>query len=475
MTAWSLIDGPVPILIGIAAFTTLAAAMRGGTRRWCATVAAIAVAAAVVSVIGGVASGIEHEVGSSFPKSFFAWAALPLFAAGVAVAGWRRGGRRRAVSLASVVLLALFGADQVNAHYAYLPTVGDAIGRPLPGQVSAGALVALRPTSRPVAEHDGVVVPLEIPGTVSHFRARGAFVWLPPAYFAPTHPELPVVLLLAGVPGDPSNMLRAGRAGRFAASYAHHHGGLAPILVFPDQNGAFTRDTECVDGPRGNAETYLTVDVPRDIAHRFGATTDPARWAIVGFSEGGTCALTLALAHPDRFGSFVDIAGDLGPNAASGPDAVRRTIERLYGGDAAEWSAHDPSTLLRSDAARRVSGRIVAGLADHRAAEAGRALVEVAQRSCVALRLESVPGAHSYAVVVRALQLELPRLADQLLGASSVAPATASRTSTSFVGPSTSVSTRLSSMTHQATAPTSAPTIGKTMNAHSCSSASPPA
>lgn len=417
MTALSLLGGPVPLVLGIVAFGSLAGAVLGGTRRWHLTVAALALGAATVSVVAGMASGIEHHLGSSFPKSFFVWAALPIFAMAVTVAGWRRAGWRRGLSLASIPLLALFGADQVNAHYAYLPTLGDAVGLPLHGQVSAGSLASLRDTSEPVADNHGVVVPLPIAGTVSHFAARRAFVWLPPVYFSPNRPALPVVMMLAGVPGDPSNMLRAGHAGTFAADYARAHGGLAPILVFPDQNGAFTNDTECVDGPRGNAETYLTVDVPRAVEHRFHTATDPARWAIVGFSEGGTCALTLALAHPDEFRVFVDIAGDVRPNAASGPDAPRRTIGRLYGGDATEWSAHDPITLLRSRSARHVSGRIVAGRDDHRASEAARVLVDAARRAHVRVTFEQLPGTHSFGVVVRTLRVELPRVADQLLAA----------------------------------------------------------
>jgi S-formylglutathione hydrolase FrmB len=250
---------------------------------------------------------------------------------------------------------------------------------------------------------------------VSHFHGRRAFVWLPPAYFAAHHPDLPVVMILAGVPGDPSNMIRAGHADRIAARYAREHRGLAPMLVFPDENGAFTNDTECVDGPRGDAETYLVVDVRRAIERRFDPARGARRWAIVGFSEGGTCALTLTLAHPHLFGTFVDIAGDLRPNAATGRDAVQRTIGRLYGGRAEEWSEHDPIRLLHDDAAPHVSGWIVSGLGDRHAFDAGRALVAAAQHSDVDVQLVSVPGTHSFATVVRALQLELPRLADRLL------------------------------------------------------------
>jgi len=419
VTALSLIGGALPLVLGIAAFGALLGAVASRRWQWYLLVLTLAAGSLAVSVVVGMASGIEHSVGSSFPDSFFVWAALPLFATAVTVAGWRfRSPGRRVLSVASIVLLALFGADQINAHYDYLPTVGDAIGLPMRGQVAPRALLALHDTSRLVAANDGVVVPLPIAGTVSHFHGRRAFVWLPPAYFAPRRPDLPVVMMLAGVPGDPSNMIRAGHADRIAAAYARTHGGLAPILVFPDDNGAFTNDTECVDGPRGRAETYLTIDVRRAIEHRFDVARAAQRWAVVGFSEGGTCAVTLALAHPHLFGTFVDISGDLRPNAASGRDEVRRTIRRLYGGDASEWVEHDPMTLLHDPSASHVGGWIVSGLADRRASDAAAALQLAARRAGVDVQLDSVPGRHSFATVVRALQLELPRVADRLLRAS---------------------------------------------------------
>ena len=57
---------------------------------------------------------------------------------------------------------------------------------------------------------------------------------------------------------------------------------------------------------------------------------------------GGTCAVDLAAMHPELFSSFVDIAGDMSPN--SGTKA--QTIDRLFGGDAAAWSAFDPTTVI---------------------------------------------------------------------------------------------------------------------------------
>lgn len=118
------------------------------------------------------------------------------------------------------------------------------------------------------------------------------------------------------------------------AAYAAAHQGNAPILAFVDTGGTFNNDTECVDGPRGDVRTT------------FDTAAGPARWGLVGWSAGGTCAVDLALTHPERFSGFVDIAGDLGPNAGN----KTRTIATLYGGDSRAWIRYDPLSVLSTHA-----------------------------------------------------------------------------------------------------------------------------
>ena len=72
---------------------------------------------------------------------------------------------------------------------------------------------------------------------------------------------------------------------------------------------------------------------------------------------GGTCAVDLTVMHPELFSSFVDIAGDMGPNAGT----KDQTIARLYGGNAATWAQFDPTTVI--DQTRSVQGRF--GLVRH--------------------------------------------------------------------------------------------------------------
>src|SRR6202022_103066 len=56
----------------------------------------------------------------------------------------------------------------------------------------------------------------------------------------------------------------------------------------------------------------------------------------------GTCAVDLTVMHPTLFSSFVDIEGDLTPNAGT----KAQTIARLFGGNADAWAAFDPTTVM---------------------------------------------------------------------------------------------------------------------------------
>jgi S-formylglutathione hydrolase FrmB len=142
--------------------------------------------------------------------------------------------------------------------------------------------------------------------------------------------------------GYPTDWARTGGAQAAADAFATAHHGNAPILVFADTSGQFTNDTECVNGIRGNAADHLTKDVEPYIVSHFNVSPEPARWGIVGYSSGGTCALITTVMHPDLFSTFVDIDGLIRPNAGS----REQTIARLYGGDAAAYASFDPATVM---------------------------------------------------------------------------------------------------------------------------------
>jgi S-formylglutathione hydrolase FrmB len=262
----------------------------------------------------------------------------------------------------------------------------------------------------PAAPGTGVLVALDPPATRSHFSHRPGSAYLPPAYFTREWATLPVVMMLAGVPGTPDQWVTSGRAVATADAYAAAHHGRAPILIFVDDNGSATGDTECVDGPRGDAETYLADDVPAYVDRILRLDPSPARWAIVGFSEGGTCAADLALAHPGTFGRFVDLAGDTEPTLGNSG----HTLYRLFGGSVAAWRAHQPLRMLRTHRYPGMDAWFAAGVRDHRRiVDAERMAAAAARSGCRVHELTGTSGhnwqfaAATFAVILPALSADM--------------------------------------------------------------------
>ena len=98
--------------------------------------------------------------------------------------------------------------------------------------------------------------------------------------------------------------------------------------MFVDSGGSFNNDTECVNGPRGNAADHLIKDVRPYVVDQFGASDKAANWAVVGWSMGGTCAVDLTVMHPDMFSTFEDIAGDHGPTAGTKEQTIEPALRR---------------------------------------------------------------------------------------------------------------------------------------------------
>src|SRR6202011_4449788 len=198
--------------------------------------------------------------------------------------------------------------------------------------------------ARGVQPQHGSLVPVTIPDGASHFKHRGELVYLPPAWFVSTPPpQLPTVMMIGGEFNTPADWLRAGNATKTIDDLAARHGGNTPVFVFVDSGGAFNNDTECVNGSRGKAADHLTKDVVPYMVSNFGVSPHASHWGVVGWSMGGTCAVDLTVMHPELFSSFVDIAGNMGPDAGT----KAQTIVRLFGGSTAGWDEFDPATVIR--------------------------------------------------------------------------------------------------------------------------------
>ncbi|MFF7068899.1 alpha/beta hydrolase [Streptomyces pseudovenezuelae] len=151
----------------------------------------------------------------------------------------------------------------------------------------------------------------QLKGRVSGVNAE-VYVWLPPQYGAPAyrHRTFPVVELLSGYPGSAKAWFGSLHAVRQLEPLMRT-GRVAPfILVAPRMNLLAGVDTGCANiTGTVNADTWLSVDVPKMVTDNFRARSGPAGWAAAGYSAGGHCATKLAVAHPDRYRAGVSMSG----------------------------------------------------------------------------------------------------------------------------------------------------------------------
>ena len=343
----SLMHGWVPAIVQATAVTVLLLAIGWRSRRWRMVCLPLAV------LVGGATAAtgrwyIDSQglAGDPPPRSLLIWIGLTGMAVGVLILGWRRvRWRRRSVAMSAVPLCLLCAALALNQWVGYFPTVQTAWNQmtagSLPDQTDRATVTAMQRNGRkPVT---GTVVPVDTGDSGSRFKHRGELVYLPPAWYATDPPpRLPTVMMIGGEFNTPADWLRAGNAIKTIDDFAAAHGGNAPVFVFVDSGGAFNNDTECVNGPRGNAADHLTKDVVPFMVSNFGVSTSPSNWGIAGWSMGGTCALDLTVMHSDMFSAFEDIAGDMSPNSGN----KTQTIDRLFGGNAAAWASFDPSTVI---------------------------------------------------------------------------------------------------------------------------------
>ncbi|MYW14365.1 esterase [Streptomyces sp. SID2955] len=151
----------------------------------------------------------------------------------------------------------------------------------------------------------------QLRGRVSGVNAE-VYVWLPPQYHDPAyrHRRFPVVELLPGYPGSAKAWFGAMRVHEQLLPLMRG-GEVAPfVLVAPRTNLLAGVDTGCADVPgQVNADTWLSVDVPRMVRDNFRVQPAPRGWAVAGYSAGAHCAVKLAVAHPGRYRAAVSLSG----------------------------------------------------------------------------------------------------------------------------------------------------------------------
>lgn len=353
--------------------------------RWAARLAHLPLLGGAVPVIGLAAATV-----------------LAIVAAGAIVVRIRRGrplgspvGGLSALGLAAALLVAT--AVLTNLTVTRYPTAASALGR----------------TPVVHVEGHGRLFDVEVPGTVSQFRARPATVYLPAAYDDGAD-DLPVLVLLTGQPGHVVDWIEGGRLPQTMDAFAARHGGVAPVVVVADGLGDTEANPMCMDSDLGNAATYLTVDVPQWVRSNFHVSSDPRSWAVGGYSYGGTCALQLATTDPSAYLTFLDISGEDEQRRGTRAESVLAAYGADTPADEDRFDRSTPLNVLSRNSFPDSAGAFVVGADD----EEFRPQTERAYRAAAAAGMDvhysELPGGHSMQVWAPALDQEMDWLGNRL-------------------------------------------------------------
>jgi S-formylglutathione hydrolase FrmB len=445
---WSLITGPLPIILLIGALLALAWLVAGrnaprhsslesdageenaggaASAAWLAICVPIIVAAAggVIALLTWLIDNVWRPFPDLLPTTIVLWSWVALtgmvlaFARQAVLRTWPR----RAAAIAAGVLVLTAGANQVNGYFdAYsslrmvlapwldpkpvftrTANVTEVVARP--GQTLQG--IWHPPRGMPKT---GAVYQVSIPGIRSGFRAQPGYIYLPPAYLAVPRAQLPVLVLLGGQPGDARAWLDSGQLQAMMDAFADRHNGLSPVVVMPDDLGSYFANPMCLNSRLGNVQTYLTVDVPNWITSHLQVRPPGRGWAVAGFSAGGTCAIQLATQAPRLYPFFVDISGQDEPTLGS----RQLTISKAFGGDAAAFARVDPIVVLARTRFPHSAGVFVGGASDPVYTPQQRKMYLAARHAAMNVTFMELPGGHSWRVWRAGLERNVAWLASTL-------------------------------------------------------------
>jgi len=448
----SLLDGWLPwtiVVLGLASGIFLLA--RREPWWWRYVVPATAVVSAVLAwLIGNTVA--KSVIGEELKTSDIVWIAVGLAGLLMAAASLvRTPWWRKIVSILAGLLVLAMAGNQINKSYVEFPRLGDLLGPSNTGAIptlNSGSATALpsgaladswTPTGADIPTDGGKVSTIALPGTLSGFQPRESYVYLPPAYFADNAEPLPVLILLHGVPGGPGDWTIGDRVQGVMNAYAAEHNGIAPVVVMPDATGGQVSNPLCTDSNLGKVGTYLSQDVPNAIKSQLRVDPRPGKWAIGGFSYGGTCAFQMATTHPDIYPTFLNFAGEEEPTLGSHQD----TVQQAFGGDEAKFKAINPLDILATTKFPNSAGWFIVGSDDPNMMPGVKKLYAAAQAAGMDAQYWEAPGAgHDWSVPVNGLAHVMPWLGQRLgitatagVTPSSTAPPTASP-SPGSVGPS---------------------------------------
>lgn len=391
-----------------------------GTRRLFIRGVAFALLGALVGlVVVWLVSDVWNVFGIALTPVVHLWVVLLSAGLFLAVSNlWASRWWRKVIAAVSILSFLVTAAAGINIDFGAYRNLNDALGispysaLPVARLTSqAGTMDASLAKTWQARDHTGMpthgtVGMVTIPATQSHFVARKAVVYLPPAALVTNPPVLPLLVLFGGQPGSPIDMFTSGQVAAMLDSYAASHAGLAPIVVVPDQLGTPLKNPMCADSRLGNAATYLTVDVRNWILNHLHVATSARYWAVGGYSEGGTCSIQLSAGRPDLFGSTIDILGELEPTIGA------NTVSEAFGGSRSAYDAIKPLPLLARHSPYTDSVAIFgSGAKDKKYGAYARQVEAAAARSGMKTRLIVSPNSgHDWNTVRYVLARALPEV-----------------------------------------------------------------
>ncbi|WP_080792554.1 alpha/beta hydrolase-fold protein [Corynebacterium pacaense] len=305
-------------------------------------------------------------------------------------------GRRKALAVVAVVAVINAWAT-ANLTYQQYPTLGSLDPRPSSVAMSFDEFQAATEVPQLDGRDVGALVTVPMKGTDSQFPARDAVAYVPPAYWSEPTRQLPVLVLMAGNPGEPMQWFTVGDGAATADDFQAAHNGESPILISIDATGSLSGNPVCVDGPDLNVMTYVSQDVPQLIKEKFRVNPDQRTWTIGGLSYGGTCALQVITNHPTAYGNFLNFSGQAEPTVGTRQD----TVNQFFSGDEDAFLAVNPETLLSDSPAGTytgIGGLFMAGEKDQSAVQALTHLNDLALKQGMETSFDTVPGGHSFQV-----------------------------------------------------------------------------
>ncbi|MFB7905491.1 alpha/beta hydrolase-fold protein [Kitasatospora sp. NPDC059146] len=422
---WPLTHGPIPQAVLLAGWAALFALAVGRGRSWWRVrlPAALITAAALSLLLEVVVDGWWHPFPEGTPRYVTWWIAVALL--GFCLAGYRMrrlSWPRRGLALGLSGLVLLMAASEVNTGFGQFPNgrvmlapwltrTEGLVAAKVAQTVSAQPEQVLDEVWQPPANlpDKGTVSVVPIPGLRSGFKARDAYVYLPPAYQATPRPLLPVVVMLPGQPGQPGDWVLSGQINAAMDAFAAEHHGLAPIVVMPDQLGSTWANTLCLDSKIAKVQTYLAVDVPRWVHQNLQTATGPKAWAIGGASMGGTCALQLGVNAPDVYGTVLDMSGQEEPTLGTREE----TVKAAFGGDGKKFEAVDPAHVMARRKFPDTSVALVVGEHDGEFRPQMEKVYQLAQEAGMKAKFELMPGGHGWVVFRPGIVRQIPWLAQQ--------------------------------------------------------------